>query len=186
MTIKSETMIMDATDISRTLKRIAFEIIDKNHGADNLVLVGIQTRGVFIAKRLSSIIESIEKKAIPVGILDITMYRDDFRIKFKQPKAQVTSIPFDVEGKTLVVVDDVFFTGRTIRSALDAIMDFGRPAYVRLAVLIDRGHRELPLKADFTGKKIQTGHDEEIRVRMIEEDGKDEVTLVRIETEEKN
>jgi pyrimidine operon attenuation protein / uracil phosphoribosyltransferase len=180
VTIDSEKKIMDTADISRTLKRVAYEIIDKNQGSDNLAIVGLQTRGVHLAKRIASNIDSIEKVTIPVGILDVTMYRDDFRIALKQPRVQVTSIPFEVEGMTVLLVDDVLYTGRTIRSALDAIMSFGRPGRVWLAVLIDRGHRELPLMADFTGKKIKTAPGEEIRVRMVEEDGKDEVTLVKL------
>lgn len=183
MTIKSEKKIMNAADINRTLKRVSYEILDTNNGPDNLALVGLRTRGVHIAMRIASIIESIEKVEIPVGILDVTMFRDDFRVALKQPEVQVTSIPFEVEGITVVLVDDVFYTGRTVRSALDAIMSFGRPGRVWLAVLVDRGHRELPLKADFVGKNIRTAPHEEIRVRMKEEDGKDEVTLVELSKE---
>jgi pyrimidine operon attenuation protein/uracil phosphoribosyltransferase len=181
VTVKSEKKVMGSADMKRTLKRMAYEILDRNGGPDNLALVGLQTRGVHIARRLASDIESIEKTSVPVGILDVTMYRDDFRTALKQPSVQVTEIPFDVDGSTLILVDDVFFTGRTMRGALDAIMDFGRPGRVRIAVLIDRGHRELPLVADFVGKKIRTAADEEIRVRMMEEDGKDEVTLLLLE-----
>ena len=183
MTIKSEKKIMNAADINRTLKRVSYEILDTNNGPGNLALVGLRTRGVHIAKRIASIIESIEKVEIPVGILDVTMFRDDFRVALKQPEVQVTSIPFEVEGITVVLVDDVFYTGRTVRSAMDAIMSFGRPGRVWLAVLVDRGHRELPLKADFVGKNIRTAPHEEIRVRMKEEDGKDEVTLVELSEE---
>ena len=184
MTIKSEKKIMNAADINRTLKRVSYEILDTNNGPGNLALVGLRTRGVHIAKRIASIIESIEKVEIPVGILDVTMFRDDFRVALKQPEVQVTSIPFEVEGITVVLVDDVFYTGRTVRSALDAIMSFGRPGRVWLAVLVDRGHRELPLKADFVGKNTLTAPHEEIRVRMKEEDGKDEVTLVELDEDE--
>lgn len=186
MTVKSENKIMGAADMKRTLKRMAYEILDRNHGPNNLALVGLQTRGVHIARRIAADIESIEKKSIPVGILDVTLYRDDFRTALKQPKVQVTTIPFDVEETTVVLVDDVFYTGRTMRSALDAIMDFGRPGRVRIAVLIDRGHRELPLVADFVGKKIRTASNEEIRVLMTEEDGRDEVTLVTLNEEGEN
>ena len=186
MTIESEQRIMDAADITRTLKRIAYEILDRNQGSDNLAIVGLQTRGIHLAQRIASIIKSIENVTIPVGILDVTMYRDDFRIALKQPTVQVTSIPFEVEGITVVLVDDVFYTGRTVRGALDAIIDFGRPGRVWFAALVDRGHRELPLKADFIGKKIRTAFDEEIRVRMVEEDGIDEVTLVRLSGEGDN
>ena len=139
--------------------------------------------GVHLAGRIAKIIESVEKVTLPVGVLDVTLYRDDFRTVLKQPNVRVTSIPFDVKGMTVVLVDDVFYTGRTVRSALDALMDFGRPRRVRLAVLIDRGNRELPLMADFTGKRIKTDVNEEIRVRMVESDGVDEVTLVRIAAE---
>lgn len=184
MTVTSEKKVMGAADMKRTLRRLAYEILDRNNGPENLALVGLQTRGVHIAKRIAADLKSIEKAEIPVGILDVTMYRDDFRTALKQPKVQVTTIPFDVEGMTVILVDDVFYTGRTMRGALDAIMDFGRPARVRIAVLIDRGHRELPLIADFTGKKIRTAPNEEIRVRMTEEDGKDEVTLIRLEGDE--
>ncbi len=180
MTITSEMQIMDTVAMKRALHRMAHEILDRNSGPDELVIVGLQTRGVFMAKRMASIIESIESVEVPVGILDVTMYRDDFRVALKQPTVKVTSIPFDVDGVTVVLVDDVFYTGRTVRSALDAIMDFGRPHRVELAVLIDRGNRELPLVADYIGKHVTTLPDEEVRVRMVESDGIDEVTLVRI------
>lgn len=175
---------MDAADIKRALKRISYEILDRNSGPENLAIVGLQTRGVHIAKRIAAIIEEIEHTTIPVGVLDVTMYRDDFRIALKQPKVQITTIPFEVEGITIILVDDVFFTGRTVRGALDAIMDFGRPGCIEFAVLVDRGHRELPLRADYVGKMIPTDPNEEIRVRMVEEDGIDEVTIITLEDEE--
>ena len=180
MTIATEELIMNAVSMKRALQRMAHEILDRNNGASNLALVGLQTRGVFIAKRMAAIIGSVENTTVPVGILDVTMYRDDFRIALKQPTVKVTSIPFDVDGTTVVLVDDVFYTGRTVRSALDAIMDFGRPRRVGLAVLVDRGHRELPLAADYLGKRITTHPNEEVRVRIAENDGIDEVTLVRL------
>ena len=180
MTIASEIQIMNAVAMKRALHRMAHEILDQNNGPADLVIVGLQTRGVFIAKRMASIIGSIEGVDIPVGILDVTMYRDDYRIAFKQPTVKVTSIPFSVDGAAAVLVDDVFFTGRTVRSALDALMDFGRPRRIELAVLIDRGHRELPLVADYLGKRVTTLPDEEVRVRMAECDGLDEVTLVKL------
>ena len=183
MTIKSELKVMDSGDIQRALKRISYEILDNNSGAENLAIVGLQTRGIHIARHIASIIEEIEHIPIPVGILDVTMYRDDFRIALKQPNVQITSIPFEVEAVTVVLVDDVFYTGRTVRCALDAIMDFGRPGRVELAVLVDRGHRELPLRADYVGKMIPTDPNEEVRVRVHEEDGVDEVTLVTLEDE---
>jgi pyrimidine operon attenuation protein / uracil phosphoribosyltransferase len=184
VTIDQEEQVMDAADMQRTLKRIAYEILDRNRGPENLALVGLQTRGVHVAQRIAANIESIEGVKVPVGVLDVTMYRDDYRVALKQPTVKVTSIPFDVEGRTIVLVDDVFYTGRTVRCALDALMGFGRPGQVRLAVLVDRGHRELPLKTDFTGMKIRTDTNEEIRVYMAEEDGRDEVTLVTIRTDD--
>ena len=184
MTIEDEKRIMDTADITRTLKRISYEILDKNQGAENLAIVGLQTRGVHLAQRIAAIIESVENITIQVGILDVTMYRDDFRTALKQPNVQVTSIPFDVEDITIVLVDDVFYTGRTVRSALDAIIDFGRPRRVWFGALIDRGHRELPLKADYVGKNIPTAYDEEIVVRLEEEDGIDKVTIKRFKTDE--
>jgi pyrimidine operon attenuation protein / uracil phosphoribosyltransferase len=183
VTIADEKRLMDEIDIERTLKRMTYEILDRNHGPNNLALVGLRTRGVHLANRIAEIIESSEKVHVPVGVLDVTMYRDDFRSALKQPEVKITTIPFDVEGMTVVLVDDVFYTGRTVRGALDALMDFGRPARVRLAVLIDRGHRELPLISDFIGKKIKTAVDEEIRVRLKEEDGVDEVALVTLKKE---
>ena len=183
MTIQKEEKIMDADGIRRTLMKIAYEILSRNKGPKNLVILGLQTRGVFLANRIASIIKEIEQVTIPVGILDVTMYRDDFRMAMKQPTVQVTSIPYDVDGTNIVLVDDVFYTGRTIRAALDAIMDFGRPKRVRFAALIDRGHRELPFCADFIGKTIKTQVNQEIRVRLteVEEDGIDEVSLITFE-----
>lgn len=171
---------MDAASMKRALQRMSHEILDRNNGPERLALVGLQTRGVFLARRMAEIIGAIENTTIPVGILDVTMYRDDYRSVMKQPMVKVTSISFEVQGITVVLVDDVFFTGRTVRGALDAIMDFGRPGRVELAVLIDRGHRELPLIADYVGKQVTTQVDEEVRVRMAEGDGVDEVTLVKL------
>lgn len=180
MTIQSEELIMDAVAMRRVLQRMAHEILDRNGGPSNLALVGLQTRGVFLARRMAGIIEAAENMLIPVGILDVTMYRDDYRVALKQPTVKVTSIPYDVDRFTTVLVDDVFFTGRTVRSALDAIMDFGRPRRVHLAVLVDRGHRELPLVADYVGKQVTTQPGEEVRVLMTEIDGLDKVTLVKL------
>jgi pyrimidine operon attenuation protein / uracil phosphoribosyltransferase len=180
VTITSEEQIMGADAMKRALQRMSHEILDRNDGAAKLALVGLQTRGVFIAKRMASIIGAVEDATVPVGMLDVTMYRDDFRVALKQPIVKVTAIPFDVKDIAVVLVDDVFYTGRTVRSALDAIIDFGRPSRVELAVLIDRGHRELPLAADYVGKKITTQFNEEVRVRMVESDGIDEVTLVKV------
>ena len=171
---------MDAVAMRRALKRMAHEILDSNGGPANLALVGLQTRGVFIARRMAEIIEAAENVQPPMGVLDVTMYRDDYRIALKQPTVKVTSIPYDVERFTTVLVDDVFYTGRTVRSALDAIMDFGRPRRVQFAALVDRGHRELPLVADYVGKQVTTQPDEEVLVRMAEIDGVDRVTLVKL------
>ncbi len=185
MTIKNEIRIMDEEVIKRVLLKISHEILARNNGPENLALVGLRTRGVFVAERIASIIKKIENVTVPVGVLDVTMYRDDFRVAMKQPSVQITSIPFDVDGTSIVLVDDVLYTGRTIRAALDAIMDFGRPRQVQLAVLIDRGHRELPLSADYVGETIKTQFNQEIRVRMseVKEDGIDEVTLVTLDIE---
>ena len=162
--------ILDSKDIKRVIRRIAHEIIEKNKGIENLCLVGIQIGGVILAQRLASQIESIEGGKIGVGALDITLYRDDINIKKEQPVVKTTDIPFSITDKTVVLVDDVLFTGRSIRAAMDALIDFGRPAYIRLAVLIDRGHRELPIRADYAGKNIPTSLNERIDVYLDKED----------------
>ncbi len=179
----NEVRIMDAAGMKRSLLKIAYEILARNKGPKNLAFLGLQTRGIFVAERIAKFIEETENVKIPVGVLDVTMYRDDFRTK--RPNVKVTDIPFDVDDTNIVLIDDVFYTGRTTRAALDAIMDYGRPRRVRLAVLIDRGHRELPVCADYVGKTIKTQPNQEIRVRMTElpEDGIDEVTLVTVEPE---
>jgi pyrimidine operon attenuation protein/uracil phosphoribosyltransferase len=169
---------IDSSGIQRTITRLAYEIIERNRGAENVVVVGVRTRGVYIANRLVDRIREIEKKSVPVGILDVTLYRDDFRKRMKQPRVQISDIPFDIDDKNVVLVDDVLFTGRTSRAALDALMDLGRPASVQLAVLVDRGHRELPLRADYVGKNIPTSIGEEVQVRLQETDGEDSVLLV--------
>ena len=162
--------ILDSKDIKRVIRRIAHEIIEKNKGIENLCLVGIQIGGVILAQRLASQIESIEGGKIGVGALDITLYRDDINIKKEQPVVKTTDIPFSITDKTVVLVDDVLFTGRSIRAAMDALIDFGRPAYIQLAVLIDRGHRELPIRADYAGKNIPTSLNERIDVYLDKED----------------
>ena len=162
--------ILDSKDIKRVIRRIAHEIIEKNKGTENLCLVGIQIGGVILAQRLASQIESIEGGKIGVGALDITLYRDDINIKKEQPVVKTTDIPFSITDKTVVLVDDVLFTGRSIRAAMDALIDFGRPAYIQLAVLIDRGHRELPIRADYAGKNIPTSLNERIDVYLDKED----------------
>ncbi len=170
-------VVMDKEEMRRALARIAHEIIERNKGAKNLVLVGLRTRGVYLARRIAKIIEEVEGVKLPVGELDVTLYRDDFRTRLKQPVVQITHIPFPIDEMNVVLVDDVFFTGRTVRAALDALMDFGRPQTIQLAELIDRGHRELPVRADYVGKNVPTSESEEIAVRMEEVDGVDEVTI---------
>jgi pyrimidine operon attenuation protein/uracil phosphoribosyltransferase len=170
--------LADAEGMRRTLTRLAHEIIERNRGLKDLALVGMRTRGVFVAERLKEQIRQIEGGDVPIGILDVTLYRDDFRLKFKQPQVQVTHIDFDVDEKNIILVDDVLYTGRTARAALDALMDLGRPARIQLAVLVDRGHRELPVKPDFVGKNVPTSVGEEVRVRMMEHDGEDAILLV--------
>ncbi len=181
MTRKEKALIMDADDIRRAIKRIAHEIVERNRGTESLVLVGVRTRGVPLATRVAKAIGEIEGREIPVGVLDITLYRDDLQLVAKQPVVKKTELPFDVEGKVVVLVDDVLFTGRTIRAAMDEIMDFGRPKAIQLAVLIDRGHRELPIRADYVGKNVPTSLKEIVEVRLSEEDGEDRVTLEEIE-----
>ncbi|MFZ0390545.1 MAG: bifunctional pyr operon transcriptional regulator/uracil phosphoribosyltransferase PyrR [Calditrichia bacterium] len=175
---KVKAVILNKKDIQRIITRLAHEILEKNRGMENLVIVGIRTRGAFLSDRLSKKISEIEQKEIPTGYLDITLYRDDFRMRLKQPDVQVTNIPFKIDETNIVLVDDVLYTGRTIRAALDALMDFGRPAKIFLAVLVDRGHRELPIRPDFVGKNIPTSIGEEVQVKMSEIDDVDEVLLV--------
>lgn len=178
MDFKFKANLITGEDYKRIITRLAHEIIEKNRGIDDLVIIGLRTRGAFIADRISRKINEIEKKEIPTGYLDVTLYRDDFRTRLKQPDVQVTNIPFQIDEKSIVLVDDVLFTGRTIRAALDALMDYGRPAKIMLAVLIDRGHRELPIKADFVGKNVPTSIGEEVRVKIEEVDNEDAVNLV--------
>ena len=171
---------MDEEDIDRALTRIAHQILEANHGADNLALVGIVTRGDLLAKMLRERIEQIEGVRLPLGKLDISFYRDDFMTHFA-PEVLGTDIPFDIDGLTVVLVDDVLYTGRTIRAALDALMDIGRPAAVQLAVLVDRGHRELPIRADFVGKNVPSASDENVRLFLEEVDGISAVEILEIE-----
>ena len=180
-TFVKKNVIMDADAMRRAIVRIAHEIIERNKGVENVVLVGIRTRGVPIAERLAAAIKEIEKVALPVGMLDITLYRDDLSTLAYNPVCHGTEIDFDVDGKTVILVDDVLYTGRTIRCALDAIIDMGRPKAIQLAVLIDRGHRELPIRADFAGKNVPTSHKEAIEVYLAEQDGVDEVAIGDVE-----
>jgi pyrimidine operon attenuation protein/uracil phosphoribosyltransferase len=164
------TKVFDADDLRRAHTRIAHEIVERNHGAEDLVLVGLYTRGVAIAQRLAAAIESFEGVAVPVGALDVAFYRDDISIRPVQPLGP-TEVPVDVSGRVVVLVDDVLFTGRTVRAALDALTELGRPRAVQLAVLVDRGHRELPVRADYVGKNLPTKRAEDVRVRLREVDG---------------
>ncbi len=173
------TSVLDGPSIGRTLTRIAHEILEKNKGAEGLALIGIQTRGVILAQRLQKNIEAISKHVVPMGILDINLYRDDLTKVSEQPVIRKTEISFDLDNKIIVLVDDVLYTGRTVRSALDALVDFGRPKRIELAVLIDRGHRELPIRADFVGKNIPTREDEIVHVYLNETDATEEVVVKR-------
>ena len=184
MTEQIKSKLMDPDDLERTIARLTYQIIERNKGLEDIVVIGIQTRGAFLAERVVKKMKELEKKDVPIGILDITLYRDDFRTSLKNPQVQSTDIPFSVNEKIIVLVDDVFYTGRTVRAALDALMDFGRPASIQLAILIDRGHRELPIEADFIGKKVKTSVGEEIRVRMNEVDDEDAIYLVDISEDE--
>ena len=174
-----KNVCMDADEIERSLVRIAHQILETNKGADNLALVGIVTRGDLLAKRLAEKIEQIEGTKVPLGKLDISFYRDDFATHFA-PEVHSTEIDFDMDGKDVVLVDDVLFTGRTIRAALDALMDIGRPARVELAVLVDRGHRELPIRADYVGKTVPSAAQENVRLFLEEVDGKSEVEILEM------
>jgi len=174
-----ERLILDADGVRRALTRIAHEIVERNGGTDRMVLVGIRTRGVPLARRLAQLIERHEAVALPVGSLDITYYRDDLTKLAHAPIVKRTEGMPDVTGLTVVLVDDVLYTGRTVRAALDALTDQGRPRAVRLAVLVDRGHRELPIRADHVGKNLPTAHDEVVHVRLDETDGADEVIIHR-------
>jgi pyrimidine operon attenuation protein/uracil phosphoribosyltransferase len=169
--------LMDEADVRRALTRIAHEILERNKGAQDVVLVGIAARGDDIARRLATEIRRIEGTEVPVGALDITFYRDDIGLRAEAPEVHETRIPFPVDDRTVVLVDDVLFTGRTIRAAFDALMDFGRPRAIQLAVLVDRGHRELPIRADFIGKNVPTRSDDSVRVALTEVDGEDAVLV---------
>jgi pyrimidine operon attenuation protein/uracil phosphoribosyltransferase len=177
MNSQEKALILDKAGIDRALTRVAHEILEKNKGAGEVVLVGIQRGGVHIARRLAARIREIEKVEVPVGSLDITMYRDDLSTRKSQPVIQATDISFDIKNKIMVLVDDVLFTGRTIRAALNSIMDYGRPKCIQLAVLVDRGHRELPIRADYVGKNLPTSAKEKVEV-MLAEDGVEEKIII--------
>jgi pyrimidine operon attenuation protein/uracil phosphoribosyltransferase len=174
---KSEKLVMDAGDIARALTRIAHEILERNKGVKNLTLVGIRTGGVHLAHRLVKRIQGIEGVQVPVGELDITLYRDDLALRKDQPVLRKTSVPFDMTDKVVVLVDDVLFTGRTIRAAMDGLMDLGRPGEIQLAVLVDRGHRQLPIKANYIGKNLPTSREEQVQV-LLEENGEDDRVVI--------
>jgi len=174
---RKKKVIMDGKEVSWTIKRMAHEIVEKSYGIKDLVIVGIQTRGVYLAKRIAKEIKNIEKNEVPVGSLDITLYRDDVDSIAHQPLVKETRIPFDITNKKVVLVDDVLFAGRTVRAALDELIDFGRPKIIRLAVLIDRGLRELPIQPDFVGKIYPTSKKELVCVNLKEVDGEDSVVL---------
>jgi pyrimidine operon attenuation protein/uracil phosphoribosyltransferase len=169
---------MDDVALDRALSRIAHQILERNPGPQKCGVVGLQTRGVYLAKRIVDKINAMENTSTVAGILDVTLYRDDYRKPFKQPKVQVTNIPFDINNSNIVLIDDVLYTGRTVRAALDALMDFGRPKTIQLAVLVDRGMRELPIRADFTGREIATQENQEVSLKVREKDGEDSLWLV--------
>ena len=179
METRTEISLLDQRDMQRALTRIAHEIVEGNHGAQGLALVGIRRRGVPLAQRLGAMIAGFEGVQVPVGEVDITFYRDDLTARSPQPETHGAQFPFQVDGLHLVMVDDVIYTGRTARAAMDAIMDRGRPASIKLAVLVDRGHRELPIRADYVGKNVPTSKQERIHVLVEEIDGRDGVTLNR-------
>ena len=174
---KDEKLIMDVGDISRAMMRIAHEILERNKGGKDLALVGIRTGGVHLAHRLVKRIQSIEGVQVPIGELDITLYRDDLALRKNQPILRKTSVPFDMTNKVVVLVDDVLFTGRTIRAAMDGLMDLGRPEEIQLAVLVDRGHRQLPIKANYIGKNLPTSREEKVQV-LLDEAGEDDRVVI--------
>jgi len=175
--MKNKKVVMDAGEIERSLTRIAYEILERNKGTDNLIIIGIRKGGIFLAERLREKISAIEGAEILSGMLDITLYRDDVLTTGKRPEVERTYIPFPLDHKKVILVDDVLFTGRTIRAAMDALMDFGRPELIQLAVLIDRGHRELPIRADFIGETLPSSLWENISVNLTDERNTDEVVI---------
>ena len=174
-----ERQIMNQEDVRRALTRVAHEILEHNRGAEELVIVGIHTRGVHIARRIAANLAEFEDIEVPVATLDVSLYRDDNRVRSQsQTKLQPTDIPMGIQGMRVVLVDDVLYTGRTIRAAMDALVDFGRPQQIQLAILLDRGHRELPIRADYVGQNLPTAFNERVKVRLMETDGADEVALI--------
>ncbi|MGI6075565.1 MAG: bifunctional pyr operon transcriptional regulator/uracil phosphoribosyltransferase PyrR [Pyramidobacter sp.] len=181
MKLKEKAVVMTQDDMERAMRRMSSEIAEKNHGIDDLVIIGIQRRGVYLAGRLREMIRESEGVRLPLGELDITLYRDDITLLTDQPVVHSTSVPFDLNGKKVILVDDVLFTGRTIRAALEALCDIGRPACVQLLILIDRGHRELPIQPNYLGKAVPTSLQESVEVRVKELDGCDEVVICAAE-----
>ncbi|MBR9975530.1 MAG: bifunctional pyr operon transcriptional regulator/uracil phosphoribosyltransferase PyrR [Bacteroidetes bacterium] len=173
--------ILDEGGFDRMISRLAHEILERNQGVGALVVIGLRTRGEFVAQRLAAKLSDIEGGAVPCGVLDVTLYRDDVRNHLRQPEVRVTDISFDISDRDVILVDDVLFTGRTVRSALNALIDLGRPRTIQLVVLVDRGHREIPIRADFIGKNVPTSRGQEVRVRLREVDGDDAIDLVSIE-----
>lgn len=179
--MREKATIMDARQMDRALSRIAHELVERNHGTADIVLIGIRSRGVPLAETLHDKIEDFEGVEVPVGTVDITLYRDDLSQIAPNPVVQATELPFSLDGKLVVLVDDVLFTGRTIRAALDALIDYGRPRAIQLAVLIDRGHREFPIRADFVGKNVPTSLNEVIKVQCLDIDGEDSVLMMEVD-----
>lgn len=177
MNIQYKATLMDKDQIRRAVKRIAHEIVERNAGVDNIIVVGIRRRGVYLADRIAAYIEQIEGQRVATGVLDITLYRDDFQQRWQSPHIGVTDIKIDINEKVIVLVDDVLYTGRTVRAGLDELIDFGRPKRIQLAVLVDRGHREFPIKADYVGKNVPTSDNELVEVHLEELDEVDEVIL---------
>lgn len=181
MNIKAK--LVDNIGLQRIITRISHEILERNKGSKTLILMGMRTRGEFLANRIQKKIKEIEGIELPMGVLDVTLYRDDFRTRLKQPQVSVSNITFDVNEKDIILIDDVLYTGRTVRSALNALMDLGRPHTIQFCVLVDRGHRELPIRADYVGKNIPTSINEEVKVKMEEVDGEDAIYLVDTKAE---
>lgn len=182
--MKIRTKVADSEGLDRILTRITHEILEKNKGSKDLVLIGMRTRGEFLAKRIQSKLKNIDGADLPIGVLDVTLYRDDFRTRIKQPEVSVSNITFDINDKHIILMDDVLYTGRTVRSAMNAIMDLGRPASIQLFILVDRGHRELPIRADYVGKNVPTSQNEEIKVKLSEVDEEDAIYLIEIDGKE--
>ncbi|MCK4518594.1 MAG: bifunctional pyr operon transcriptional regulator/uracil phosphoribosyltransferase PyrR [Candidatus Omnitrophica bacterium] len=181
MSLNDDKIIMDKEQIKRALFRISHEILEKNKGTKNLAIIGIRNKGAYLAARMAGYIKEIDSKTVPVGILDITLYRDDLTTIAWQPIVRKTEIDFDITSKNIILVDDVLFTGRTIRCALDALIDFGRPKNIQLAILIDRGHRELPIRADYVGKNVPTSLNQTVDVSLIGADAVDKVSVRKVD-----